>query len=91
MYPPLRVPLVVLIRRTARAGILPLPEGRARAEQMRVREVGKLPVSLWSPGRGGRCLLQNSAQGLTKTIPGAPAGKTPIHEVKNPIFTGVQK
>ncbi|EIN10491.1 NADH dehydrogenase alpha subcomplex subunit 8 [Punctularia strigosozonata HHB-11173 SS5] len=29
--------------------------------------------------------------GLKKTIPGTPAGKTPIHEVKNPILTGVQK
>ncbi|EMD40579.1 hypothetical protein CERSUDRAFT_111175 [Gelatoporia subvermispora B] len=29
--------------------------------------------------------------GLTKTIPGTPAGKTPIHEVKNPVFTGVQR
>ncbi|KAI0774580.1 NADH dehydrogenase, alpha subcomplex, subunit 8 [Fomes fomentarius] len=29
--------------------------------------------------------------GLVKTIPGTAEGKTPIHEVKNPIFTGVQK
>ncbi|KAF9462001.1 hypothetical protein BDZ94DRAFT_1166681 [Collybia nuda] len=28
--------------------------------------------------------------GLTKTIPGAPAGQ-PIHEVKNPYFKSVQK
>ena len=26
-----------------------------------------------------------------KTIPGTAEGKTPIHEVKNPIFTGVKK
>ena len=30
-------------------------------------------------------------QGLTKTIPGSPPGQTPIHEVANPIFKGVQK
>ncbi|OSD04527.1 NADH dehydrogenase, alpha subcomplex, subunit 8 [Trametes coccinea BRFM310] len=29
--------------------------------------------------------------GLVKTIPGTPEGKTPIHEVKNPVYTGVQK
>ena len=30
-------------------------------------------------------------QGLVKTIPGTPEGKTPIHEVRNPVFTTVQK
>ncbi|TFK55419.1 NADH dehydrogenase, alpha subcomplex, subunit 8 [Heliocybe sulcata] len=29
--------------------------------------------------------------GLTKTIPGTPEGKTPIHEVENPIFKRQQK
>ncbi|EDR00951.1 uncharacterized protein LACBIDRAFT_186286 [Laccaria bicolor S238N-H82] len=29
--------------------------------------------------------------GLTKTIPGSPAGKLPIHEVQNPIYKGIQK
>ncbi|THU91913.1 Ndufa8, NADH-ubiquinone oxidoreductase complex I 19kd subunit [Dendrothele bispora CBS 962.96] len=29
--------------------------------------------------------------GLTKTIPGAPAGQKPIHEVESPIFKAVQK
>ncbi|KAF5322719.1 hypothetical protein D9619_000258 [Psilocybe cf. subviscida] len=29
--------------------------------------------------------------GLTKTIPGTPEGKTPIHEVQNPIYKAVQK
>jgi len=29
--------------------------------------------------------------GLTKTIPGTPAGQKPIHEVESPIFKNVQK
>ncbi|KAK0461622.1 uncharacterized protein EV420DRAFT_1266392 [Desarmillaria tabescens] len=29
--------------------------------------------------------------GLLKTIPGTPEGKKPIHEVENPVYTGVQK
>ncbi|KDQ15430.1 hypothetical protein BOTBODRAFT_108794 [Botryobasidium botryosum FD-172 SS1] len=29
--------------------------------------------------------------GLTKTIPGSPAGQKQVHEVEKPIFTGVQK
>ncbi|KAF8231374.1 NADH dehydrogenase, alpha subcomplex, subunit 8 [Tricholoma matsutake] len=29
--------------------------------------------------------------GLMKTIPGAPEGQVPIHEVKNPYFKSVQK
>ncbi|PBK93874.1 NADH dehydrogenase alpha subcomplex subunit 8 [Armillaria gallica] len=29
--------------------------------------------------------------GLLKTIPGTPDGKKPIHEVENPVYTGVQK
>lgn len=33
----------------------------------------------------------NSFQGLSKTIPGSPPGKLPIHEVQKPIITGVQK
>lgn len=33
----------------------------------------------------------DDAQGLTKTIPGSPPGQKQIHEVENPVFTGVQK
>ncbi|KAH9844338.1 NADH dehydrogenase, alpha subcomplex, subunit 8 [Rhodofomes roseus] len=29
--------------------------------------------------------------GLVKTIPGTLEGKTPIHEVRNPVFTTIQK
>ncbi|GBE79761.1 NADH-ubiquinone oxidoreductase 20.8 kDa subunit [Sparassis crispa] len=29
--------------------------------------------------------------GLTKTIPGVPEGATPVHELKNPVYTRVQK
>ncbi|KAF8874351.1 hypothetical protein BD779DRAFT_1450966 [Infundibulicybe gibba] len=29
--------------------------------------------------------------GLTKTIPGSPAGQTPIHEVTSPVFKSIQK
>ncbi|KAH7931325.1 Ndufa8, NADH-ubiquinone oxidoreductase complex I 19kd subunit [Leucogyrophana mollusca] len=29
--------------------------------------------------------------GLTKTIPGSPQGKTPIHEVASPVYTTVQR
>ncbi|KAH9948759.1 NADH dehydrogenase, alpha subcomplex, subunit 8 [Amylocystis lapponica] len=36
-----------------------------------------------------KCMFEKL--GLTKVIPGTPAGKTPIHEVQKPIYTGVQK
>ncbi|CAL1700194.1 unnamed protein product [Somion occarium] len=36
-----------------------------------------------------KCMFEKL--GLTKTIPGTPEGQTPIHEVKRPVFTGVQK
>ncbi|KAK7470117.1 ndufa8, NADH-ubiquinone oxidoreductase complex I 19kd subunit [Stygiomarasmius scandens] len=29
--------------------------------------------------------------GLTKTIPGTPAGQKPIHEVESPVFKAIQK
>ncbi|KAF5371314.1 hypothetical protein D9758_004203 [Tetrapyrgos nigripes] len=29
--------------------------------------------------------------GLTKTIPSAPAGKTPVHELEKPLFKAIQK
>ncbi|KAF4619573.1 hypothetical protein D9613_004794 [Agrocybe pediades] len=29
--------------------------------------------------------------GLTKTIPGTPAGQTPVHEKQNPIYKPIQK
>ena len=30
-------------------------------------------------------------QGLTKTIPGAQEGRTPVHELEKPIFKAIQK
>ncbi|EPS92898.1 NADH dehydrogenasealpha subcomplex subunit 8 [Fomitopsis schrenkii] len=36
-----------------------------------------------------KCMFEKF--GLVKTIPGTPEGKTPIHEVRNPVFTTVQK
>ncbi|KAI0700594.1 NADH dehydrogenase, alpha subcomplex, subunit 8 [Cytidiella melzeri] len=36
-----------------------------------------------------KCMFEKL--GLVKTIPGTPEGQIPIHEVKNPIHTGVQK
>ncbi|KAI0340784.1 NADH dehydrogenase, alpha subcomplex, subunit 8 [Trametopsis cervina] len=36
-----------------------------------------------------KCMFEKL--GLVKTIPGTPEGKVPIHEVTNPIHTGVQK
>ncbi|TCD63963.1 hypothetical protein EIP91_004732 [Steccherinum ochraceum] len=36
-----------------------------------------------------KCMFEKL--GLLKTIPGSPEGQKPIHEVTNPIFTGVQK
>ena len=32
-------------------------------------------------------LMLAQLQGLTKVIPGTPQGQTPIHEVKDPIYT----
>jgi NADH dehydrogenase (ubiquinone) 1 alpha subcomplex subunit 8 len=36
-----------------------------------------------------KCMFEKL--GLTKTIPGSPAGKTPVHEIEKPIFTAIQK
>ncbi|KAF8645521.1 hypothetical protein AX16_007805 [Volvariella volvacea WC 439] len=36
-----------------------------------------------------KCMFEKL--GLVKTIPGAPPGQTPIHEVKNPVFKSIQK
>lgn len=36
-----------------------------------------------------KCMFEKL--GLVKTIPGTPEGQTPVHELKNPIYTGVQK
>ena len=30
-------------------------------------------------------------QGLTKSIPGSPEGKTQVHELEKPIFKPIQK
>lgn len=30
-------------------------------------------------------------QGLTKTIPGSPEGRTPVHEIAKPVFKALQK
>ncbi|KAF8835968.1 Ndufa8, NADH-ubiquinone oxidoreductase complex I 19kd subunit [Paxillus ammoniavirescens] len=36
-----------------------------------------------------KCMFEKL--GLTKTIPGAPAGQKPIHEVEKPIYTTLQR
>ncbi|KAG2369775.1 Ndufa8, NADH-ubiquinone oxidoreductase complex I 19kd subunit [Suillus spraguei] len=36
-----------------------------------------------------KCMFEKL--GLTKTIPGTPAGKKQIHEVENPVYTTVQR
>ncbi|KAI0797056.1 NADH dehydrogenase, alpha subcomplex, subunit 8 [Abortiporus biennis] len=36
-----------------------------------------------------KCMFEKL--GLVKTIPGAPEGQTPVHELKNPVYTGLQK
>ncbi|TDL29899.1 NADH dehydrogenase alpha subcomplex subunit 8 [Rickenella mellea] len=36
-----------------------------------------------------KCMFEKL--GLTKTIPGSPEGKTPIHLVEKPVFTTIQK
>ncbi|KAJ8087140.1 ndufa8, NADH-ubiquinone oxidoreductase complex I 19kd subunit [Marasmius tenuissimus] len=36
-----------------------------------------------------KCMFEKL--GLTKTIPGTPAGQKPIHEVESPVFGAIQK
>ncbi|EPQ59033.1 NADH dehydrogenase alpha subcomplex subunit 8 [Gloeophyllum trabeum ATCC 11539] len=36
-----------------------------------------------------KCVFEK--MGLTKTIPGTPEGKTPVHELTNPVFKRQQK
>ncbi|KZP21547.1 Ndufa8, NADH-ubiquinone oxidoreductase complex I 19kd subunit [Athelia psychrophila] len=36
-----------------------------------------------------KCMFEKL--GLTKTIPGSPAGRIPVHEIEKPVFKAVQK